>query len=279
MTVQLGLIGENISKSRAPRLHEYLGKLSGLDVDYRPMDTEGQPHVDLMAKLRHCAATGFSGVNVTHPFKQRAAAGLTNLSPGARKVGSVNTVTFDGAQMAGTNTDYTGFKRAYAHVFSTQPPGRVLIIGAGGVSHAIAAALTELGAEEIRIFDIVQAQSEHLAATLRADGFDAAVTGPEDLPRVARGADGLVNGTPIGMHKHPGLPLDETLIGPQKWAFEAVYTPLRTEFVVGCENRGLAVMTGFELFLFQGLDAFECFTGVTVDADAVIGEVRTWMAD
>lgn len=277
MTIQLGLIGENISKTRAPRLHEYLGRLCGLDVVYTPHDSEGVPGFDPIRKLHECAAAGYAGVNVTHPYKPVVPKALPRLHQSAALVGSLNTVVFGDDEWLGANTDYTGFIAGYRHIFGDRPPGRVLLLGAGGVGRAIAFALEELAETEIHIHDVMPERAEALAAGLRAGGRNAQAVPAGALAEVAAGVDGLINGTPIGMYKHPGLPLPAALIGGQRWAFDAVYTPLRTEFIQTCEAAGLAVMTGFELFFFQGLDAFRFFTGITVDPKAAVDEVITWM--
>ena len=133
MTIQLGLIGENISKSRAPRLHPLLGRLCGLDVTYTPFDSEGVPGFDPMATLQARMDEGFKGLNVTHPYKTVVAAALPNLRPRVRRLGSINTVVFVDGQWIGANTDHSGTIRGYRHVFGTLPAGRVLMMGAGGV--------------------------------------------------------------------------------------------------------------------------------------------------
>ena len=66
------------------------------------------------------------------------------------------------------------------------------------------------------------------------------------------------------MHYKPGCPVDEAALGGQRWAFDAVYTPEDTELLQAARGRGLDVFSGFGLFLGQGADAFEIFTGVTL---------------
>lgn len=277
MTIQLGLVGENISQSRAGRLHEHLGRLCGLDVTYTRFDSEGIQGFDPVAVLQDCMDTGFRGLNVTHPFKTVVAAAIPNLRPRARRVGSVNTVVFVDNLWMGANTDYSGFIQGYRHTFGSMEAGRVLILGAGGVSRAIAFALEELGASELLIHDIEAGRATALAAVLAESGFRARTVPAETLIAVASEVDGLVNATPVGMFKHPGIPVADSAIGTQRWAFDAVYTPLRTQFLERCEAAGVPAMTGFELFLFQGLDAFRCFTGITVEQDEVRAEVESWM--
>lgn len=60
------------------------------------------------------------------------------------------------------------------------------------------------------------------------------------------------------------MPLAAELIQGQKWAFDAVYTPMDTEFLLEANKKGLQVVSGFDLFFYQGIDAFEIFTGQQV---------------
>lgn len=68
------------------------------------------------------------------------------------------------------------------------------------------------------------------------------------------------------MWQHPGNPISALYIGGQRWAFDVIYTPLETEFVAARE-RGLELLSGYELFFYHGLDAFEHFMGLQVDEE------------
>ena len=91
------------------------------------------------------------------------------------------------------------------------------------------------------------------------------VTLCKSVEEAATGADGLVNATPVGMHQHPGTPIPKAMIGGQSWAFDAVYTPVETRLLLDAMDAGLEVLSGYELFFYQGIDAFEVFTGLRVD--------------
>ena len=80
------------------------------------------------------------------------------------------------------------------------------------------------------------------------------------------GAAGVVNATPMGMVGHPRSPVPAALMEGRRWCFDAVYTPMRTPFVESAEAAGVLVLSGFELFFHQGLDAFRLFTGQRIDA-------------
>lgn len=263
--LQLGLIGAGIGRSSAPRLHIFLGELYGVPLDYRPIDSEQVPEFDFAATLANCAETGFRGVNVTHPFKEKAHQRVAIADPSVARIGAVNTVTFDAGGWQGTNTDYTGFAQAYRHRFGQAAPGTVLLVGTGGVGKAMAFALATLGAQTLWLYDLDHDRAVNLQGTLAAAGIRAVVIEKDDFPDAVRQADGLINGSPIGMYQHPGNAFPESTIGGQRWAFDAVYTPLETAFLICAKAQGLAIMTGYDLFLFQGFDAFRVFTGVTVN--------------
>ncbi len=269
-TIKLGLLGNNIGRSRAKNLHELLGEMNGIPVTYQPMDLAMRSgSVSILAELERCQEAGFRGVNVTHPYKCLAFEHITTMSSFPAGLTSVNTVLFSGKGMLADNTDYSGCCRAFRHHFGSQfNPGRVLMLGSGGVGVAIAFALRQLGAEELIISDTNQELSSALVRQM--SGGDLAVRlATSDLITEMEGVQGLVNATPVGMFQYPGCAFPHEGLKSQKWAFDAVYTPENTEFLSSCRRLGIETLSGFALFLFQGLDAFERFCGIIPDANEV----------
>ncbi|KEO57339.1 shikimate dehydrogenase family protein [Thalassospira permensis] len=266
--LKLGLIGKGISLSQSARLHVLLGRMCGIDVTYDYLDSEKIAGFDLIGQLAACAKAGYAGVNVTHPYKTEARKLIQRRKRLPEALGAVNTVVFREDGWRGDNTDYVGFMRGYRGQFGDQAPGTVLQMGAGGVGLATAFGLHGLGAERILIHDKDADRGHTLVATLKAGGANVAFVTEPDLSDAIRDADGLINCTPVGMNQYPGSPIDAALLGGQKWAFDAVYTPVETSFLHSARKAGLSVMTGFELFFFQGIEAFEVFSGAQIDGDA-----------
>ena len=263
--IRLGLIGVGIERSRAPELHRIAGELCGIAVTYDLFSLKSGLPADFDSALAACRSRGYRGVNVTHPFKERAAQVVESAPEQVRRLGAVNTVRFDSAPgTQGFNTDYTGFKRAFRSRFPNRLPGTVAIVGSGGVGRAIAFGLADLGAQEVRLFDQDGPRSERLAIALRSHA-DVRITLCKSVEEAVTGADGLVNATPVGMHQYPGTPIPKAMIRDQSWAFDAVYTPVQTRLLLDATDAGLDVLSGYELFLYQGIDAFELFTGLSVD--------------
>jgi shikimate dehydrogenase len=274
--LKLGLLGANISRSLAPRLHRLLGAVHGLRVTYDLMDAAALAY-EPAARARGCAQEGYAGLNITHPFKRAVLPHVRVADARCACTGSVNTLRLGTAPWEATNTDYTGFLRAYRHRFGSATPGGVVILGAGGVGRSVAFALAELGAERLAIHDLDGAAAAELAAAVRACGVPVEAIGADAVPDAARAATGLVNCTPVGMFHHPGNPLPPGLLGGQEWAFDAVYTPVWTPFLTAAREAGLAALSGFELFLFQGLDAFTFFTGLQTPPEAVRSVAESWL--
>lgn len=265
--IRLGLIGDNIAASHSPRLHQAAGALCGLDVSYELL-IPSEHGMDFDQLLAACHDGGFRGVNVTYPYKVRAFDKALPQANTVQRIGACNTLLF-ADPLIGHNTDYTGFQRAFRQAFGCRRPGRVAIAGAGGVGKAIAFALADLGASSLAIFDGDQDKAVRLTTAVRADAPGTPTRAAVSIADAVDGADGFVNATPLGMHGHPGTAIDAHLLPANGWAFDAVYTPVHTEFFEAALRAGLDVMSGYELFLHQGIDAFRIFTGHQPDVDEV----------
>lgn len=263
--IRLGLIGDNIARSQSPRLHITAGRLCGLEVTYEPLI----PHdmgLGFEAVFDRCLAEGFRGINVTYPYKELVVRRLSVPDAETANIGACNTVLFGASQPVGLNTDYSGFIKAFRSSFNNSEPGRVAMAGAGGVGRAVCFGLARLGATEIRIYDSDRSKGEGVRSALASSLIDVPVILADSIAEATDGADGLVNCTPLGMNGHPGSAMAPEYMRGARWAFDAVYTPVETLFLDLAVAAGVAVMSGYELFFYQGVDAFHHFTGEHVDA-------------
>lgn len=275
--LQLGLIGDNIGASRAPVLHRLAGAQHGLDVTYdRLVPREmGKP---FDALFDHVAQSGFRGINVTYPYKEKAALRVRINDPLVQAMGAVNTVLFGKDQPEGFNTDYSGFLSAYRAARRDMLPGIALLIGAGGVGRSLAFALAGLGATELRIADLDSARAGALATALRTSFPDLPITLGQNAADLAQGVEGVLNATPVGMVGHEGTPLPRDAMPALGWAFDAVYTPVHTTFLSDATAAGLTTISGYELFIGQGVDAWHLFSGLPLDEARLRADLATGVA-
>ncbi len=262
-TVKLGLIGDNIADSKSPRLHELAGDMLGIPTTYDRLVPKTLD-LDFGAVFNKARDEGYRGLNITYPYKERVTTRITVDEPQVARLGACNTVLFTENGPKGFNTDWSGFKAAYRGAFGDTPPGVVCMIGAGGVGKAVAFGLLDLGMTELRLVERDLTKAEALADHLRAAEPGLTVTVSSE-PSAARGAQGLVNCTPVGMVGYGGTPLPREFMAGATWAFDAVYTPVDTQFLTEAEAEGLKILSGYELYFYQGLHAISIFHGMDVD--------------
>ncbi|WP_424929203.1 shikimate dehydrogenase family protein [Amaricoccus tamworthensis] len=272
--IRLGLIGDNIAKSRAPDLHCSAGQLAGLNVTYDRLVPK-ELGLDFDGVFEMARKDGFRGINVTYPYKETVTAKVTVDDPLVRAIGAVNTVVFEADGSKGFNTDYSGFIRAWRGIQEDAKPGTVCLIGSGGVGKAVAFALVALGAEEIRCVDLEPDRAKELADSLTPVAGETRIVTARDAESAAVHANGIVNCTPLGMTGIGGTPVKKEALANSHWAFDAVYTPVETEFLRNARDFGLIVITGYELFFGQGVDAWDIFTGAGVDQVELRAAIRS----
>jgi len=267
-----GLIGTGIGASLTPALHEREGAEQGLRHVYRLLDLErlGLGVEALPELLTAAERTGFAGVNVTHPCKQAVIPLLHGLSDDARALGAVNAVVLRDGKRTGHNTDLSGFAEGFRRGLPDAKRDRVVQLGAGGAGSAVAHALLALGAARLHVFDTDPSRAEALAGALRARFGEGRAAAGADLPGAMAEADGVVNCTPVGMAKYPGLPLPAALLRPAHWVAEIVYFPLETELLRTARALGCATLDGGGMAVFQAVGAFRLFTGLEPDAERML---------
>lgn len=276
-TLHASLIGEHIQKTRLPAALQIMCGEAGIELAFDLIDTALLSGAfDFDRKVTELIEAGWTGVTVTHPFKIDAARFAGDGMTGeAANLGAANTLVF-GDQLKGFNTDHSGFLGAWRHIMGADSPGQVAMAGAGGVAQAIGPALIKLGARKISIWDVAPERAQALADKI---GPMAKAVPASEAPQAIRQADGLVNATALGMAQYPGSTVAPALMGGQRWAFDAVYTPTDTEFLTAAAEAGLNTISGFELFRHMAIGSFEAYTGIRLDAEKTLAKLATLKPD
>lgn len=259
----VGLLGRGIQLSRTPAMHETEARSQNISLIYRLLDTDlmGEPRpalADLVAFAEHL---GFTGFNVTFPYKQEILPLLDELSEAAREVGSVNTVVFRDGRRSGHNTDVWGFRESFKRGMQGAKRDTVLLLGAGGAGAAVAHALLDCGAGSVLVHDTETERADQLVARLKTRFGAARAATATDSAEAATAADGIVNATPVGMAKLPGMPIAPSAIAARHWVADIVYFPLETDLLAHARRLGCRTLSGEGMAVFQAVRAFELFTG------------------
>lgn len=259
--IHIGLLGRGISASLSPIMHRREGERLGLDYHYHLVDFDalGLGNEDLEDVLDLLQTVGFRGLNITHPFKQSVIKLLPELSSEAAAIGAVNTVLFSKGGRSGANTDCWGFAESFRSGLPGAETKRIVQLGAGGAGAAVAQALIDLGATDLAIYDTVPNKARELCNQLSGTGRKVHVV--EEIEGALESAHGIVNTTPVGMDKYPGLPLDPTLLHERHWVADIIYFPRQTALLSAAAAKGCLTLPGAGMAIFQAVKAFELFTG------------------
>lgn len=259
-----GLIGNPVGHSLSPPMHEAGYAELGLDaryVTFEPAKNDGGAAVEAASKL------GVSGLNVTIPFKQDV---LDAVEPDelATRIGAVNTIDFSTSPPTGYNTDAVGATRALSEHGVELDDGRAVVVGAGGAGRAVAFGL----ADEGLTVDIANRTVEK-AHDLATEVTGASGHGLDALPDLIADADILVNATSVGMEEDRS-PVPKSALHGDLAVLDAVYDPIETRLLQDAANVGATTVDGVWMLLYQGVEAFEQWTGEQAPIEAMNAALR-----
>ncbi len=256
--IYLGVIGYPIKHSVSPAMHMAAMKRAGVEGVY--LAFEVRPGM-LKEAVIGARALGFTGLNVTIPFKEDVTE-LVELKEYAAMLKAVNTI--DLRDMSGYNTDVYGVIASLSKYDVNEKVA--LVVGAGGAGKAAALALMELGSTVI-LSNRTKSRGLEAVETLRKYG--KCMFHPYDrLMELEGKLDIIVNATPLGMRGfEQKLPIPEKLLKPGMIVFDTVYNPLETPLILAARKAGCKVISGIEMLVYQGAKAFEIWTGIKPDVD------------
>lgn len=236
-----GLLGKSLKHSFSPQIHAMLG-----DYEYRLFEIEPEG-LDAFFTNRK-----WDGVNVTIPYKKAVLPYLDACFSSAEKIGSVNTIVAgkDG-KLTGYNTDYDGFLYLIKLSGVEVRNKKCLVLGTGGASLTVNAALRDSGARQI---------------------INISRSGENNYNNIQRhyDADVIINTTPVGMYPNnlaTPLPLDgfENLCG----VLDIIYNPAKTKLIADAQARGIPAASGLSMLVAQAKRAAELFLNQNISDEKI----------
>ena len=253
----LALIGQPVSHSLSPAMHNAAFAADGLDFVYVCMDVDPD---DLPAAVKGAAALKLRGFNITMPHKRAMIPLVDELDEGARISGAVNTVVIEGSTLHGYNTDGGGMVMACREAGIELSGRSVLLLGAGGAAAAIAVAFGGAGIGGLHIANRSVEHAIRLRDNLSGLGMERVEVYP--LDEAVPEAEVIVNATSLGMKEGDPLPIPAGYLEEGKAVCDAVYRPgTQTPLVRLARERRLRVATGDRMLLYQGVLAQSLWTG------------------
>ncbi len=275
-TSLFGIYGYPVEHTFSPGMHNAAFKKIGMNACYVPFSVNPD---QLKNAVRAIIPLGLRGINITVPHKQHVIAYLDELSKEADLIGAVNTVQIVDGKLKGHNTDGRGFIRSLRVDAGYDPKGKiVLLIGSGGAARAVGFSLALARVRKIFLHDVDTPKANTLARDIRKKtGIEALSLSAGDLVAAADESGCLINATPLGLKKNDPLPLKRETIQKRHLVCDLVYNPPETAFLKAAKERGAKRLSGLGMLLYQGVIAFEIWTGVkapvTIMKNALIRQI------
>ncbi len=246
------LIGNPISKSLSPDIHNYFFEINNLNKIYLAFDVEKEY---LETVIKSFKALNIKGFNVTIPYKIEIMNYLDELTKESKILGAVNTVVNKEGKLIGDNTDGKGFITALEKNIDIKDK-KVLILGAGGAAHAIGFSLAMEGVKEIIILNRTEEKARNLRNKIRKK-FSSIIVDSESIYEFNSewlDVDIIINCTSLGMYPNvKDIPLDLSKFNKKTIVFDIVYKPLKTKFIKRAEKNGLRTINGLSMLVNQAI--------------------------
>ncbi len=273
-----GIFGYPVEHTFSPGMHNAAFKKLRMNARYVPFAV----HPDnLRVAAKAILPLGICGLNITVPHKQAIISCLDELSEEARLIGAVNTIQIVDGKLVGHNTDGRGFIRSLRDSAGYDLKGKtVFLIGSGGAARAVGFSLALSGVHKIFLYDVDLKKAVTLARTIREKtGVDAQTLSAGDVASAANESGCLINATPLGLKKNDPLPLKKEFIHKRHLVYDLVYNPLETKFLKAAKERGAKRLSGLGMLLYQGVIAFEIWTGVKAPVDIMKNALTRQIVD
>jgi shikimate dehydrogenase len=271
MSKRIVLLGQPVTHSLSEALQQAAFAAAGIDATYEPIDT---PTVDLADAVEALRGEDYLGANIGIPHKDRVVTMLDRLSEEAQATGAVDTITHDGDQLVGHNTDVVGFRAALEELVGNQKmPRNAVVVGAGGGGRAVVYSLIQAGFQNIALFNRHLHRGERLVKhfgrsashmDLKARPWHESVIEAE----LAK-TDILINASAGGADPDE-TPIPGELLPPEIMVMDLHYVPEEPRLLREAKAAGASkVMNGDFMFIRQSAAAFELWTGESAPLDVM----------
>ncbi|MBM4053188.1 MAG: shikimate dehydrogenase [Planctomycetes bacterium] len=265
-TAVYGLIGNPVSHSISPIIHNALFREMGMNCIYVPFKVD-----KIDAFITEFKKLNVMGYSVTIPHKESVLPCLDDVDPIIKKIGAVNTVVNKNNRLIGYNTDLEAAISTLTDLVNISGPAstesyfknkKIAIVGAGGVARTIAFGLKRYGAD-ITLMSRNSARTQSLAREVGCSF--ANMDGLQNLQ-----TEILINATPVGMYPSVNeTPVDAKYLKSDMIVFDTIYNPAETKLLKDAKERGCKTVGGMPMFIRQASAQFKLWMKVEPPIDII----------
>lgn len=205
-----GLIGNNISYSKSPVLHQIIAEIFNIDLTYELFDVNSIEEINQLINSHK-----IKGFNVTKPYKKDVLKYLDKVSNIVKKTNAVNTIYYKNNKIYGDNTDYYGFKYLIKYHNINIKNKKIAILGTGGAAEVV--------------YYYLKKHTKHVLFVSRTKQNKNTIT-YENIKKYK--FDIIINATPIGTHPNINeSPINKNHLSNNPILIDLTYNPSKTKFM------------------------------------------------
>ncbi|VEI12366.1 shikimate dehydrogenase family protein [Trueperella bialowiezensis] len=269
-TAVFAILGRPAIYSKSPHLHNAVFRHLGIDAVYVAHEPS-----DLGRAIAGMNELGYSGANLTMPFKSEALRYLDGVSDVAREMNAVNTLSFRDGRVYGDNTDGAGLLNEIRKTDTEISGASIVLLGTGGAASAVWTQAALDGAARVHVFNRMKPEFPQIQETLARLGDKTGteltlydVADEAELRGAVADSSIIINATSVGM----GEMADRTLI-PAAWitknhtVADAVYHPRITRLIAEARESGAKTVEGIRMLLGQAAICEKIWLGIDMPYD------------
>ncbi|NLK95066.1 MAG: shikimate dehydrogenase [Clostridiales bacterium] len=261
-----GLVGEKLSHSLSPKIHEKVFELLNIKGGYKLFEIEKNNISKLGDAIK---LLKIKGVNVTIPYKQTVIKELDYISDEAKAIGAVNTIKLKDNKLYGYNTDYFGF----GHLLKSNNIDVInkiaVVLGNGGASKAVCTYLLDNKVKDLYLVTRNKENASNIDNRIKLIDYN-------ELQNIK--GDIIINTTPVGMFPKVGFsPVNEEIIKEFNVLVDIIYNPEETEFLKLGKKFGKITCGGLMMLVGQGIKSQEIWQDISIDnkvIDSIFNELK-----
>tara|TARA_B100001996_G_scaffold116810_1_gene88438 strand:+ start:487 stop:1311 length:825 start_codon:yes stop_codon:yes gene_type:complete len=256
-----GIIGNPITHSLSPVLHNYWFKKYNIEADYSLLNVDEKNLKQVIKKIRDKELTG---INVTLPYKQKIIPFVDKVVNDAQYTNSVNSVFLnDDDIVIGENTDVFGLQAAYLKEVSNVENKKALVMGAGGVSSSVIFALEKSKIQNISIINRTYEKSLFLKKKFNFLNILEWKSLKQEISKF----DIIINATSLGLKNGKDFEFDFENVKTNLIYIDVVYNPFETKTSKYLKKSNIKTFNGLDMFIYQGQKSFYLWNKINPEID------------
>ncbi len=258
--LKLGIIGNPLSHTLSPQIHEYWFKLHRISGTYEILEVDDVGLDRIFCDNIH----QYRGLNVTIPYKVRVFDYVDEVSDSAWVIGAINCITVEDKKLIGSNTDADGFMNGLLAFngdldFTNM---NVLVIGAGGAARAVIHSFLMKSTGQITV---INRSSDRLASLEKVFNNQIHYMDWKKLNDNISQFNLIINCTSQGMKGENDFSLDFTSIQKGLSVIDLVYNPLETKLLIDAKRHGCKILNGIPMLLSQAALSWKLWLDIKPD--------------